>query len=137
MSRDLNQCNFIGRLAADPELRYLPAGDAVANFSIAVGRKTKESESTEWVRIVAFKRLAEIIGEHLGKGSRIFVSGSMRTRQYEKDGVKRYVTEIIANELQMLDSKTNTHGASPQPGSQAGTPEPSQEDDWFDDPIPF
>ncbi|MFA5387736.1 MAG: single-stranded DNA-binding protein [Candidatus Paceibacterota bacterium] len=125
MSRDLNQCNFIGRLGNDPELKYLPNGDAVCNISIAVGDDYKDKngvkqEVTEWVRIVAFRRLGEVINEYCRKGSKVFVSGKMKTRSWEKDNVKQYATEIVANDLQMLDSKSDSSGQNSQSGQQSG-----------------
>ena len=109
---DLNQCNFIGRLGADPEIRYMPNGDPVANFSIAVGEKWTDKqtgeakENTEWVRIVAFRKLAEIIAEYLQKGSQVFISGKLKTRKWtDNNGIERYTTEIIADQMQMLGSK--------------------------------
>ncbi|MNU91085.1 Single-stranded DNA-binding protein [compost metagenome] len=105
MSNDLNQCQFIGRLGKDPEVRYAPDGAAVANFSLACGWKTSNKEGTEWVRVTAFGKLAEICGEYLKKGKQVFIQGRMQTREYEKDGSKRYVTEIIADQMQMLGSK--------------------------------
>ena len=145
MSKDLNQCNFIGRLGADPETKHLPNGDAVCNFTIAVGDDYKDKsgqkvEQTEWVRIVAFRGLADVVGKYLQKGSKVFVSGKYRTRSWEKDGQKHYSTEIVASELQMLDSKNSanttgsvrtTTGAGPVAGSQRGS------FDEFDDDIPF
>lgn len=115
MSKDLNQCNFIGRLGRDPEIKYLPDGKAVANFSIACGDdyKAKDGqkvEQTNWVNIVAFGRLAEIIGEYCSKGSRVFVSGKQVTRkwQHKSTGEDRYTTEIVASEMQLLDSRGAT-----------------------------
>lgn len=112
MSKDLNLCQFIGRLGKDPEMRYTPAGAAVANFSIASSEQWKDKQSgekqerTEWVRIVAFNRLAEVIGEYLKKGSKIYISGRMQTRKWQDDsGADRYSTEIVANNMQMLDTK--------------------------------
>lgn len=105
MANDLNLCTFIGRLAADPDTRYMPGGEPVCNFRIAVGWKTREKEGAEWVNIVAFTKLAEICAEYLTKGSQVMVSGRMRTREWEKDGVKRYSTEIVAEKMQMLGGK--------------------------------
>lgn len=103
---DLNQCNFIGRLGGDVETRYLTNGDAVVNFTIACGWKSKDSEGAEWVRIVAFGKLAGICSEYLSKGSRVFISGRIQTRKWQdQQGNDRYTTEIIANQMQMLDSK--------------------------------
>ena len=108
MANDLNQCNFIGRVGKDPEVRYAASGTAVGNFSIAVGYKYKDTESTEWIRIVVFGKLAEIVGEYVTKGKQLFVSGRMQTRSWEdKDGAKRYTTEIVANDVQFLGSKSS------------------------------
>lgn len=124
MANDLNQCNFIGRLGSDPEIRYRPEGGAVCGFSIAVGWKTKEKEGAEWVRIVAYDRLAEICGEYLRKGSKIFVSGRFKTRKWtDKDGIERYTTEIVANELQMLDGNPAAQQGGQSNGNQARSPQ--------------
>lgn len=111
MSNDLNQCQFIGRLGKDPETRYMPSGEAVSSFSIAVGSQWKDKqgakqESTEWVNVTAFAKLGEICGQYLTKGSQIFVSGRMKTEKYtDKEGVERYSTKIIADRMQMLGNK--------------------------------
>lgn len=103
MANDHNRCEFIGRLGRDPELRYAPSGDAVCNFSIACGWKSKDKEGTEWVRLVAFGKLAEICGQYLRKGSQVFVAGRMNTRKWQnKQGVDQYSTEINIDQLQML-----------------------------------
>src|SRR5210317_527734 len=103
---DLNQCNFIGRLARDPEIRYTPNGDAIASLSIACGWKGKDKEGAEWVRVSAFGKLAEIIGQYLRKGSQVYISGRMQTRKWQdKEGKDRYTTEIVADKMQMLGSK--------------------------------
>lgn len=107
MANDLNMCSFIGRLGADPETRYAASGDPVCSFRIAVGWKTKEKEGAEWVSITAFGKLAEICGQYLAKGSQVFVSGRMKTDEYEKDGIKRYSTKIVADRMQMLGGKSD------------------------------
>ena len=107
MANDLNQCTFIGRLAADPDTSYMPSGEPVCNFRIAVSWKSRDKEGTEWVKIVTFTKLAEICSEYLAKGSQVMVTGRMRTREWEKDGVKRYTTEIVADQMQMLGSPKN------------------------------
>lgn len=146
MANDLNQCNFIGRLGRDPELRYLPSGDAVASFSIAVGQSWKDKttgekkEKTEWVNMSAFGKLAEVIGEYLKKGSKVFVTGQFETRKYEKNGEDRYATQIRVSSLQMLDSKPQGEGDSAprQQGSASRQPasrQPNFSD--MDDDIPF
>lgn len=110
MANDLNQCSFIGRLGQEPTIRYTPDGKAVASFSIACGSSWKDQagekkESTEWIRLSAFGKLAEIIGQYCHKGQQIFVSGRMQTRQWEKDGVKRYSTEVVVDRMQMLGGR--------------------------------
>ena len=117
MANDLNQCNFIGRLGADPETRYAASGDPVCSFRIAVGWKSKEKEGTEWVSITTFGKLAEICGQYLAKGSQVFVSGRMKTEEYEKDGVKRYSTKIVADRMQMLGGKQSADEPQEKPKS--------------------
>jgi single-strand DNA-binding protein len=115
VANDLNRCEFIGRLGKDPEIRYVASGDAIANFSIAVGYKTKEKETTEWIRIVAFGKLAGICGDYLKKGSQVYIAGRMTTRKWQnKDGVDQYTTEVVADQLQMFGGKTE----------QSDTPKP-------------
>ena len=127
MSNDLNQCNFIGRLGADPETRYMPNGDGVCSFRIAVGWKTKEKEGAEWVSITAFGKLSEICAQYLTKGSQVFVSGRMKTDEYEKDGIKRYSTKIVADRMQMLGGKPQGGGESTDGGESAPSqPKPQQ-----------
>ena len=138
MANDLNQCNFIGRLGADPETRYTPGGDPVCSFRIAVGWKSKDKEGAEWVSITAFGKLAEICGQYLTKGAQVFVSGRMKTDEYEKDGIKRYSTKIVADRLQMLGGKSQGESApqqqDPQRNAQGGQ-KTSFED--MDSEIPF
>lgn len=123
MANDLNQCNFIGRLGGDPEIRYMTDSTAVANMTIACGWKSKDKEGAEWVRLVVYNKLAEICGEYLRKGSKIFVSGRMRTRKWQdQQGVERYTTEIIVSELQMLDGKQPDAPAQ-QPNQQQNRPQ--------------
>ena len=134
MSNDLNQCNFIGRLGADPETRFMPNGDGVCSFRIAVGWKTKEKEGAEWVSITAFGKLSEICAQYLTKGSQVFVSGRMKTEEYEKDGIKRYSTKIVADRMQMLGGKQSGESA-PQQRNAQGAPKASISD--MEDDIPF
>lgn len=134
MSRGVNSCTFIGNVGKDPETRFIPNGNAVTNFSIAVGKKYKDKngnpqEHTEWVRIVAFGRLGEICGEYLQKGAQVYICGEMKTNKWEKDGQTRYSTEIIANEVQFLGVKGETSEVP-----QGGAP---QQDDDFNSDIPF
>lgn len=140
MSNDLNQCNFIGRLGADPETRFMPNGDGVCSFRIAVGWKTKEKEGAEWVSITAFGKLSEICAQYLTKGSQVFVSGRMKTDEYEKDGIKRYSTKIVADRMQMLGGKSDRSESAPiQPKPQQRNAQGAQGgafDDMESD-IPF
>lgn len=135
---DLNQCNFIGRLGDDPRTRDTTSG-SVCSFRIAVGWKSKEKDGTEWVSIVTFGKLAEICGQYLKKGSRVFVSGSFKTRKYEKDGRDVYVTEISANHMQMLDGKPSGGGQHnpAKPAAEEGFSEPAFNDPFDDSRIPF
>jgi single-strand DNA-binding protein len=111
----LNKVMIIGRLGKDPEVRYTQDGAAVANFSIATSESWKDKESgqkmekTEWHNIVVWKRLAEICGEFLKKGKEVYIEGKLQTSSWEKDGVKRYKTEIHATYMQMLGSKDDSN----------------------------
>ena len=107
MANDLNQCQFIGRLGADPETRYSAGGDAVCSLRLAVGWKGKDKEGTEWIPCTAFGKLAEICSQYLKKGSQVFVQGRFKTEEYEKDGVKRYSTKIMLDTMQMLGGKSD------------------------------
>jgi len=124
MANDLNLCQFIGRLGKDPDRRFLPNGDAVVNFSLACGWKGKDKEGTEWINVVAFKKLAEIIAQYCIKGQQIYVSGKMRTRKWEtRDGETRYSTEIVADQMQLLGSRNDDSGQrtqSPAPRQESG-----------------
>ncbi len=107
----LNKAMIIGRLGKDPEIRYFQDGTAVVNFTIATSEKWKDKstgenrEKTEWHRITAFRRLAEICGEYLTKGKEVYIEGRLQTRSWEKDGITRYTTEVVADKMQMLGSK--------------------------------
>lgn len=137
MANDLNLCHFIGRLGRDPEMRYMPGGDAVANLSIAVGKswKTKSGEKEDrvtWVNIVAFRQLAEIMGKYLSKGSMIYVSGELQVRRWEdKEGNTRYTTEIVANQMQMLGGRGDTAREPERPGTDFNV------DEFPDDDLAF
>lgn len=117
MARGINKVILIGNLGANPELRYTPSGSPVASLSLATSTAWRDKQTgelqdkTEWHRIVFFNRLAEIVGEYLHKGSKIYIEGSLRTRKWQdKTGAERYTTEIIANEMQMLDSRSSGPG---------------------------
>lgn len=133
MSKSLNKCCFIGNLGADPEVRYTQDGTAVANFSIACTEKWKDGEHTEWVRLVVWSKLAEICGEHLNKGDRVWVEGSARTRKWQdNNGVDRYTTEYRVNDLIMLGAPGGSHSAQPRDEKPARQQEAPLADD-FDD----
>lgn len=146
MARGINKVIIVGNLGSDPEVRYLPSGVPVANLSVATSESWKDKTSgqlqtrTEWHRICYFNRLAEIAGEYLKKGSKVYVEGSLRTRKWEdKNGIERYTTEIMGSELQMLDSKGGAPGGAPDFSSASqAQPEPAMAGgDDFDDDVPF
>ena len=151
MARGINKVIIIGNLGADPEVRYMPSGSAVTNIRVATTEAWKDKQSgemqerTEWHRIVLYNRLAEISGEYLRKGSKVYIEGSLRTNKWQdQSGNERYTTEIIANNMQMLD---------PRNGGSPGTFEPSMSEEQhgtksssksepviagdFDDDLPF
>ncbi|MCY3555477.1 MAG: single-stranded DNA-binding protein [Gemmatimonadetes bacterium] len=142
----LNKVILIGNLGADPEMRYTPAGRAVVNFRMATTRQWntqdgERREETEWHRIVAFSKLAEICGQYLKKGAPVYVEGRLQTRSWEdQNGMKRYMTEIVANEMQMLSARQQNELASDASGGVGSTateaPPPSPEAD-SDDDLPF
>lgn len=146
----INKVLLIGNLGADPEVRYSPSGAAVTNIRIATSdswrdRQTGEmQERTEWHRVVFFGKLAEIAGEYLRKGSKVYIEGRLQTRKWQgQDGQDRYTTEVVANEMQMLDGRGG--GSSDSAGGRDDAPPrresaPAQQDgppDDFDDDIPF
>jgi len=156
MARGLNKAMLIGRLGRDPEIRYTQAGAAVANFTIATNEEWmdkatgEKKEKTEWHRIVAFGKLGEICGNYLSKGRQVYIEGRIQTRSWEQDGLTKYMTEIVANDMQMLDPKgASNEGyqqpAGPQSPSPYDAPKPAESDDsgpaspegGFDDDIPF
>ena len=130
----INQCNFIGRLGRDPEIRYTQSGKAVASFSIACSEKRGGEETTEWVNVVAWEKLAEICGQYLVKGSLVFISGRMQTRKWQdKDGGTRYTTEIVAREMKMLSPRGEGSGSGGGYGGDGG----GQESPPMEDDVPF
>jgi len=150
MARGVNKVILVGNLGKDPEVRYMPSGNAVANVTLATTDSWKDKQSgekqerTEWHNIVFYNRLAEIVGEYLKKGSQVYVEGSLRTRKWQdKSGNDRYTTEIIASEMQMLGSRSRSTDYSSAPASKsAPAPAPSKAaatagGDDFDDDIPF
>lgn len=127
MARGINKVILIGNLGQDPEVRYMPQGGAVANLSIATSESWKDKatgemkEQTEWHRVVIYQRLAEIAGEYLRKGSKVYIEGKLKTRKWQdQQGVERYTTEIVANELQMLDGRGEGQGGGMGGGMGGG-----------------
>lgn len=126
MARGVNKVILVGNLGADPETRYMQSGAPVTNFRVATSEQWRDKSSgenrerTEWHSIVCFARLAEIAGEYLRKGSKVYVEGALRTSSWESDGQTRYKTEIIANEMQMLDSRGGGMGGGDGGGQGGG-----------------
>lgn len=158
MARGINKVILIGNVGADPEVRYMPNGNAVTNLTLATSDSWRDKQSgeqkerTEWHRVSLFGKIAEIAGQYLSKGSKVYIEGRLQTREWEKDGIKRYTTEVIVDmggTMQMLDSRGDNAGAptqrpqqparqrpTPQANAQAGgQQEPNY--DSFDDDIPF
>ena len=123
----VNKVIIVGNLGRDPEIRYMPSGDAIANIAVATSYKSKDRNSgeqkelTEWHRISFFGRLAEIVGQYLKKGSSVYVEGRLQTRKYtDKDGVEKYATDIIAQEMQMLGGRQGMGGDAMGGGDDMG-----------------
>lgn len=136
---DLNQVTLTGRLGKDPDHRASPSGDSVASLNLASGWKTKNKEGTQWTRVVVFGKLADIVNEYTRKGHRVAVTGRLQTRQYDKDGVTHYVTEVIANTVLFLDkgsgNAAQARPSSPPPSDEDPGPDP--DNDFYNDRIPF
>lgn len=168
MARGINKVILIGNLGNDPEVRYMPNGNAVANITLATSDSWRDKQTgqmvdrTEWHRVVFFGKLAEIAGEYLRKGSKVYVEGRLQTREWEKDGVKRYTTEIVVDmggTMQMLDGRNDGQDSGARPSrpaaqqqnqyqqqapqqQQAAQSRPAAQpapdyNDSFDDDIPF
>lgn len=153
MARGVNKVIIIGNLGQDPEIKYMPNGNAVANVTVATSESWKDKntgenvDKTEWHRVVFFRRLAEIVGEYLKKGSKVYIEGKLQTRKWQdKNGKDNWTTEIIANEMQMLDSRgggssdfnqgqAGGEQSAPQSAPSQAAPAPANND--FDDDIPF
>jgi len=153
-SRGVNKVILVGNLGKDPEVKYMPNGTAVANATLATSETWKDKqtgeqkEKTEWHRITFYRRLAEIAGEYLRKGSKVYIEGRLQTRKWQgNDGQDRYTTEIIADQMQMLDSRgggstgyeapsqsAQKTQAAPQQAPQAAVPMDSE---FLDEDIPF
>jgi len=157
MARGINKVILVGNLGADPETRYTPSGTAITTIRVATSEAWKDKqtgeqqERTEWHRVKFFGRLAEIAGEYLKKGSQVYVEGKLRTEEYEKDGIKRWSTDVIADEMQMLGSRAGGASAGesgggerrergpargPQPAPARNAPSAPAEN-FDDDEIPF
>lgn len=143
MARGINKVILVGNLGNDPDVRYTSSGSAIANMTVATSETWKDkqtgdkNEKTEWHRVVLFSRLGEIAGEYLRKGSKVYIEGRLQTRKWQdKNGQDRYTTEIIANDLQMLDSKGSQEQSHPQ-HSQPSQSQSEQGYDDFSDDIPF
>lgn len=167
MARGVNKVILIGNLGKDPEVKFFPNGDAFCNTTLATSESWNDKQSgekkerTEWHNVVFTKKLAEIVGQYLKKGSKVYVEGSLRTRKWEKDGIDRYTTEIVVQDMQMLDGKGGGGGGDsdgggysrsssyserpaasssrPQSAPQRSAPQPAPMDDsgFSDDDIPF
>ena len=157
MARGVNKVILIGNLGQDPEVKYMPSGGAVTNVTVATSESWKDKatgeqkENTEWHRVVFFRRLAEIAGEYLKKGSKVYIEGKLQTRKWQdQSGNDRYTTEIVANEMQMLDSRGGVGGSaggggySQSSGASSSSPASGQKQQApaggmgdFDDDIPF
>ena len=138
----INKVILVGNLGNDPDMRYTAGGDAVANLSIATSESWNDNqtgekkEKTEWHRVVFFRRIAEVCGEYLKKGSSVYIEGSLRTRDWEDDqGNKRYTTEIIGREMQMLGGRRSEDNMDQSPQMNSSSPQP--EEGLIDDEIPF
>ena len=154
MARGVNKVILIGNLGQDPEVKYMPNGNAVANITVATSESWKDKntgenvDKTEWHRVVFFRRLAEIVGEYLKKGSKIYIEGKLQTRKWQdKNGKDNWTTEIIASEMQMLDSRgggssdfNQGQGQGADQSMQQSAPSqaaPAPANNDFDDDIPF
>jgi len=152
MARGVNKVILVGNLGKDPEVRYMPNGNAIANITLATTDSWKDKqtgeqqEKTEWHRIVMFRRLGEIAGEYLKKGSQVYIEGKLQTRKWQDNsGNDRYTTEIVANEMQMLGGRgggsagfpADSEPARSAPAQSAPAPAPAAAGGDFDDDIPF
>jgi len=148
MARGINKVILVGNLGKDPEVRYMPNGNAIANITLATTESWKDKqtgetqEKTEWHRVVLFRRLGEIAGEYLKKGSQVYIEGKLQTRKWQDNtGNDRYTTEIIANEMQMLGGRGGggggSSGFSSSESTESRAPAVAEGAAEFDDDIPF
>jgi single-strand DNA-binding protein len=139
----INKAIIVGNLGADPEIRYTQSGSAVATFNVATTERWKDQEgqaqeSTEWHRIVAWRKLAEICGEYLHKGSKVYIEGKIQTRKWQdQNGNDRYTTEIVAREMKMLDRRESGGGSQGGGMQDQGYPEPSPGYGGVGEDVPF
>lgn len=135
MGKGVNKVILLGNVGAEVQSKQMPNGGMVANISLATSESWKDKntgaqqEKTEWHRVVFFRKLAEIVEQYVSKGSKLYIEGKLQTRSWEQDGVKRYTTEIVADEMQMLDSKNQAE--------QAPAPQPQPISQDFSQDIPF
>jgi single-strand DNA-binding protein len=153
MARGVNKVILVGTCGQDPEVRYLPNGNAVTNLSLATSEQwtdkqtNQKVEKTEWHRVSLFGKVAEIAGEYLRKGSQVYIEGKLQTREWEKDGIKRYTTEIVVDmqgTMQLLggrpDGQQNGNQQSAprqQSSNRQSAPQPQPDDSQYDPDIPF
>lgn len=146
MARGVNKVILVGTLGQDPEVKYLTNGNAVCNLSLATSEQWKDKqtgekkEKTEWHRVVMFGKVAEIAGEYCRKGSQVYIEGKLETREWEKDGVKRYTTEIkvdMQGTMQLLGGKPADSGSSQHKPQQQPRPQQQKPQDDLDSEIPF
>ena len=167
MARGINKVILVGTCGQDPDVRYLPNGNAVTNLSLATSEQWTDKQSgqkverTEWHRVSMFGKVAEIAGEYLRKGSQVYIEGKLQTREWEKDGIKRYTTEIIVDmqgTMQLLGGRPQSNDQQPaggnyqqsapaqsdqlqrgqqSPQQQRAAQQPAQDPDNFDDDLPF
>ncbi len=153
MARGVNKVILVGNLGKDPDMKYTASGAAIANITVATteswtDKQTNEKvEKTEWHRVVFFRRLAEIVGEYLHKGSQVYIEGKLQTRKWQdQNGQDRYTTEIVASEMQMLGGRGGEGGGPPQgggggfrsnPPAQNAPAQSSPDNSFDDDDIPF
>lgn len=137
----VNKALIIGNLGQDPEIKYTQSGSPVANLSVATSERWKDKntgeqkEQTEWHRVVVFGRLAEIAEQYLKKGSKVFIEGKIQTRDWEDaEGNKKYITEVVAREMTMLDSRASTDSSA---SSSDNSAKDTAKDDNFEEDIPF
>ena len=147
MAKGINKVILVGTTGKDPEIKYMPSGDAIANISVATSESWKDKstgekkESTEWHKVVFYRQLATIVEKYLRKGQQVYIEGSLKTRSWEKDGQKHYSTEIVASDMQMIGGNKGGDSAAQQNEErQSNQAAQNQRDNFgedFDDDLPF